>query len=34
MASCAIKRIRNWRFPAFNGEPVTVTYPYVLEMTF
>ena len=28
---CAVRRIRNWTFPRFNGEPVTVEYPYVLQ---
>jgi len=28
---CAARRIRGWTFPKFNGEPVTVEYPYVLQ---
>jgi hypothetical protein len=31
MGGCAKKRIRNWRFPAFNGDPIDVTYPYLLQ---
>lgn len=27
---CAAKRIRGWKFPRFNGDPVTVVYPYIL----
>ena len=34
MASCTIRRIKSWRFPRFNGEPVTVSYPYLLQMGF
>lgn len=31
IARCASRRIRGWSFPRFNGEPVTVEYPYVLQ---
>jgi predicted Zn finger-like uncharacterized protein len=31
MGFCAAKRVKNWRFPRFNGEPVTVVFPYVLS---
>ncbi|MEE8410216.1 MAG: AgmX/PglI C-terminal domain-containing protein, partial [Myxococcota bacterium] len=34
MASCTMKRVRHWKFPRFNGEPVTVSYPYLLQMGF
>jgi len=34
MAACTIRRIRSWKFPRFNGDPVTVSYPYVLQMGF
>ena len=34
MASCVSKRIKQWRFPRFRGEPVTVVYPYILQMGF
>jgi predicted Zn finger-like uncharacterized protein len=34
MATCTIRRIKSWRFPRFNGEPVTVSYPYLLQMGF
>lgn len=32
MASCTIRRIKGWKFPKFNGAPVTVVYPYILQM--
>ncbi len=31
VGACAGRRIRNWQFPRFNGEPVTVVFPYVLQ---
>jgi hypothetical protein len=31
LASCTIRRVKGWRFPRFKGEPVTVTFPYVLS---
>lgn len=34
MAACAQRRIKNWRFPQFRGDPITVIYPYVLHMGF
>jgi len=34
MAQCTVRRIKLWRFPRFNGDPVTVSYPYVLQMGF
>ncbi|MBI5509558.1 MAG: zinc-ribbon domain-containing protein [Deltaproteobacteria bacterium] len=34
MAGCAVRRIKSWKFPRFNGEPVTVSYPYLLQMGF
>lgn len=30
MGACTVKTVKRWRFPKFNGEPVTVTFPYVL----
>jgi hypothetical protein len=34
MASCTIRRVKNWKFPRFNGEPVTVVLPYILQPVF
>jgi len=34
MAGCVSKRIKQWRFPRFRGEAVTVVYPYILQMGF
>lgn len=34
MGACTVKRVKNWRFPRFNGEPVTVVFPYVLSQSF
>lgn len=34
MGSCTVKRVKNWKFPRFNGEPVTVVFPYVLQLGF
>jgi hypothetical protein len=31
MARCVTRRIANWKFPKFNGEPVPVEYPYLLQ---
>ena len=31
MASCTAKRIRTWKFPRFNGRPLTVVMPFVLS---
>ncbi|OGQ78862.1 MAG: hypothetical protein A2289_25900 [Deltaproteobacteria bacterium RIFOXYA12_FULL_58_15] len=30
VGKCTSRRIRNWKFPRFNGEAITVVYPYVL----
>jgi hypothetical protein len=30
-ASCVTRRIHNWRFPSFAGDPVTVVYPYIVS---
>ncbi|MEK7703356.1 MAG: AgmX/PglI C-terminal domain-containing protein [Myxococcota bacterium] len=30
MGACTLRRVKTWRFPRFNGEPVTVAFPYVL----
>ncbi len=29
--SCTVRRVLNWRFPRFDGDPVTVVFPYVLS---
>ncbi len=34
IGSCTIRRAKGWRFPRFNGEPVTVVFPYVLSAGF
>jgi len=34
MGKCTVKRAKGWKFPRFNGEPVTVIYPYILQMSF
>ncbi len=34
MGHCTARRIKGWRFPRFNGEPVPVSYPYLLQMGF
>lgn len=31
MGSCTVRRVKGWKFPPFNGEPVTVAFPYVLS---
>ena len=31
MADCTIRRVKNWKFPKFNGAPVPVSFPYVLS---
>lgn len=31
MESCTIKRIKTWKFPRFNGTPLTVVMPFVLS---
>ncbi len=31
MGTCTLRRVKTWRFPRFNGEPVTVVIPYVLQ---
>jgi hypothetical protein len=31
MGRCTVRRIKSWKFPRFNGEPVTVVYPYILQ---
>ncbi len=32
MGQCTVKRVMTWKFPRFNGEPVTVVFPYVLTL--
>jgi len=34
MGTCTVRRIKNWRFPQYNGEPVTVVLPYHLQSGF
>jgi predicted Zn finger-like uncharacterized protein len=34
IASCTIRRVKGWKFPRWNGEPVTVVFPYVLSAGF
>ena len=34
MARCTKKRIRQWRFPPFEGDPIPVEFPYVLSAGF
>jgi hypothetical protein len=31
IGECTVKTVKRWRFPAFNGEAVTVIFPYVLQ---
>jgi hypothetical protein len=31
MAECTMRRVKNWRFPKFNGKPVPVSFPVVLS---
>ncbi|MEL6545677.1 MAG: AgmX/PglI C-terminal domain-containing protein, partial [Myxococcota bacterium] len=32
MGQCTVKRVQTWKFPRFNGDPVTVVFPYVLTL--
>lgn len=32
MGQCTVKRVMTWKFPRFNGDPVTVVFPYVLTL--
>ena len=32
IGNCARKTVKRWRFPRFNGKPVTVIFPYVLAL--
>ncbi|MEZ4271301.1 MAG: AgmX/PglI C-terminal domain-containing protein [Myxococcota bacterium] len=34
MGTCTVKTVKRWKFPKFNGEPVTVVFPYVLSAGF
>ena len=34
IGQCTVRTARRWRFPRFNGEPVTVIFPYVLSSGF
>lgn len=34
MGACTVKRVQSWKFPRFNGTPVTVAFPYVLTEGF
>jgi TonB family protein len=31
MGDCTMRRVKNWKFPKFSGEAVTVVFPYVLS---
>lgn len=31
IGECTVKTVKRWRFPRFNGEPITVEFPYVLS---
>lgn len=31
IGNCTVKTVKRWRFPRFNGKPVTVIFPYVLS---
>jgi hypothetical protein len=31
MGQCTVRRVKTWKFPKFNGTPVTVVFPYVLQ---
>ncbi len=34
MGQCTVRRVKTWKFPRFNGQPVTVVFPYVLQSAF
>ena len=34
IGKCTVKTVKRWKFPAFNGQPVTVIFPYVLSASF
>ncbi len=34
IGSCTMRRVKGWKFPRWNGEPVTVVFPYVLSAGF
>ncbi len=34
IGQCTVKTVKRWKFPRFNGEPVTVIFPYVLSAGF
>jgi len=31
LGNCTVKTVKRWRFPRFDGKPVTVQFPYVLS---
>ncbi len=34
MGGCTMRRVKGWKFPRFNGQPVTVVFPYLLSTAF
>lgn len=34
IGKCTVKTVKRWKFPRFNGQPVTVIFPYVLSASF
>ncbi len=34
MGQCTVRRVKTWKFPKYNGQPVTVVFPYVLQSAF
>lgn len=34
MGQCTVRRVKTWKFPRFNGQPVTVVFPYVLQSAY
>jgi hypothetical protein len=34
IGNCTVTTVKRWKFPRFNGEPVTVIFPYVLSAAF
>src|SRR5690606_25912055 len=34
LGRCTVKTVKRWKFPRFNGQAVTVIFPYVLSASF
>lgn len=34
MGDCTVRRVKNWKFPKFHGDAITVVFPYVLSQGF